>query len=246
MHEYKGAGVLYAALALAKVKPEEGDPLCYEKRLTEVYSQFVGYGDTCVDVGVHKGDHLMALRRLALAHQVHGFEPCPSFAEGLYVNRLALTSPGKTGKVDFVEDLSRPGYSGLKPIRPTHGRVHKVHAVTLDDWLRKRSMRGVPIRFIKIDTEGHDVDVLEGAAWTIATDQPIIACEWFKEGYTAHGRKAADLYDWAHEMGYSVGDLWGNLCEDRDEFLSAVDVSFWDWMLWPRWAVVAGLPGLLK
>jgi len=245
--------MLWTALQLEKESPEKSDPMCYEKRLTEVYSQFVGYGDTCIDVGVHKGDHYRALKLQGA--KVHGFEPCPTFLLDLpsMVQPLALTSPGRPSTLTFCEDLDRPGYSGLQhiadPSREAHLRLfHEVPAMTLDDWIRAEvRMNGFRrIRFLKIDTEGHDVDVLEGASWVISCDNPIIACEWFKEGYTAHGRKAEDLYDWAWDMGYTVGDLWGNLCESREEFLEVVDVSFWDWLLWPKWAVVAGLPGGLR
>ncbi len=133
-----------------------------------------------VDVGANIGRYTLPLSRLA--RHVHAFEPHPRLAyvlssalgENVSVHQvvvsdepgvLALTTPIVDGKPS--EGISRiGGFNENVPLSEL-----SVEAVTLDELADR------PIGFIKIDVEGHELNVLEGARKLIDAQQPIILIE---------------------------------------------------------------------
>lgn len=133
-----------------------------------------------VDVGANIGRYTLPLSRLA--RHVHAFEPHPRLA---YVLSAALDDNVSVHQV-LVSD--EPGVLALTtPIidgKPSEGisRIGgfndgvalselPVEAVTLDELADR------PIGFIKIDVEGHELNVLEGARELLDRQQPIILIE---------------------------------------------------------------------
>ena len=97
--------------------------------------------------------------------------------------------------------MTNPGYSGLRKRR--YERANEtieeilVKTARLDDILSK----DFEIRFVKIDVEGAELQVLRGARETIRRWNPVIVFE--------HGLGAADYYQTAPE---DVFDLLSNDC----------------------------------
>ena len=208
-----------------------GNVPAYEEHLKAAYRKFVRRGDFCVDVGVHAGEHLLELRRLGAT--TVGYEPLVEFDPGGcgMIRRFAVSSrPSHSQRFHLCTDAA--GESGLKERRPGSTVERFVPVTTLDREMDILFWRKGP-RYIKIDTEGHDLDVLEGAAQTITQDRPIISVEFSAATFKAHGRWDTDLWEWAERMDYRVGDLWGNLVEDLAEWRQVVDKSYWDYLLWP-------------
>ena len=133
-----------------------------------------------VDVGANIGRYTLPLSQLA--HYVHAFEPHPRLAyvlsaalrdnvrvhQALVSNApgtLALSTPIVAGTPS--EGLSRIGNfaDGLVVSQMA------VEAVMLDELADR------PIGFVKIDVEGHELNVLEGAQNLINAKQPVILIE---------------------------------------------------------------------
>jgi FkbM family methyltransferase len=135
-------------------------------------------GHTVVDVGANNGVYTYALAKFG-AH-VEAFEPLPECARA-----VAAFGSGNV-RVHGVALSSTTGVKELF-IPQTSGAVHTALASLTRPACAFESVR-VPVRrlddyylndvsFIKIDVEGHEIDVLKGAAETIARFHPLLLLE---------------------------------------------------------------------
>lgn len=133
-----------------------------------------------IDVGANKGVYLYHLCRRF--QRVVAFEPLPSMASYLShaapanarVHRLALSN--KSGEAEIR--LPR-GFNELASLEPASGgaatgaeiETHATPLATLDSF-------GLgPVGLIKIDVEGHELNVLEGARATLQRFHPTVLIE---------------------------------------------------------------------
>jgi FkbM family methyltransferase len=174
----------------------------YYDSLTELVMQRVLVPDAvCVDVGCHAGDILRLMMRYAPNGQFLAFEPIPEMAAKLHTNfnlpnvtiyELALSDTASTSQFNLV--TSNPYYSGLrkrKYDRPDETETTiEVKTDTLDNVLSREPKR---IDFIKIDVEGAEFHVLQGAKRCLIDNKPFIVFE--------HGLGASDCYDkWPEDV----------------------------------------------
>lgn len=149
-------------------------------KLTRLLAGFAGRGRTMLDVGANAGFH--ALTAGLFFRRVVAFEPTPATATRLErnimlsalrhidVKRFALSN--RIGEASFAVD---PGHCGANRIgdRPAAQSI-TVPLRTLDSIAADVGR----IDFIKIDVEGHECEVLEGAKETIAQDRPHLFVEF--------------------------------------------------------------------
>ena len=159
-----------------------------------VNQRFVELKDDAViiDVGANIGS--MALRfaqRVPRGH-VYAFEPT-DYAFGKLLNNLAL-NPHLAKRITpvqlFLSEQTKSEHQihayaswkvdGSAPnIHPMHGGAIKsaqsVSCVTLDDYCLKNRIQRVDL--IKIDTDGHELRVLQGARRTVEKNRPYIIFE---------------------------------------------------------------------
>jgi FkbM family methyltransferase len=158
----------------------------------EVMTALVRAGDHVLDIGAYVGWYTQVLSKaVGPEGRVYSFEPIPStFALlSFCVRRLRMRNV-----VLFNYAASRESGRAVMtvPEYPTGGEnFHQASLVAEAETaasLRRVSveLRTVdsvlpasarPIAFIKCDVEGHEADVLEGAARTIQRDQPALCVE---------------------------------------------------------------------
>jgi FkbM family methyltransferase len=151
-----------------------------------VFRQICRPGDVVVDVGANIGTHTLALSRIVgPSGVVYAFEPqrilfqalCATMALNSVTNVLALHAAAGTeaGFVHMPEvDYSRPNnFGGISATEVETSGTRRVHQFRLDDVLAERPA----VRFIKIDVEGMERDVLLGATDIIRTRRPILYVE---------------------------------------------------------------------
>jgi len=152
----------------------------------------------CVDVGAHRGSFLEQALRYAPRGQHIAFEPLPDLADELRrrfptvdVRPSALSDT--TGTAEFVRYRGRPALSGLRAREHVRARSEtlEVPLVRLDDELPETYAPHV----IKIDVEGAERQVLEGAMATIRTHRPLIVFEHAKSGAPHYGTTPHQLYE---------------------------------------------------
>lgn len=142
-----------------------------------------------IDVGAHLGAFSRELLDSGLFEGVVAFEPNPANAEslerlaaglkGLRVERSAVGAA--PGQHDFHCDADtatgsllayRKGYATAGPVTTL-----RVPVVTLDDYRAASHLARARIGLVKIDTQGHDLAVIEGASRTLASDRPLVIAE---------------------------------------------------------------------
>jgi FkbM family methyltransferase len=195
--------------------------------LATIFAAALAPDACCVDVGAHSGDVLAEIVRIAPRGRHIGFEPLPAHAAALRqrlpeveVREVAL---GDTpGSAPFVHVLDRPGWSGLKG-RPTpDGEAARTETIEvtvqrLDDALPA----GYAPALIKIDVEGAELGVLEGARATLTAHHPLIVFEHGLGSADHYGTSPDDVHGLLTGLRYRVFDLQGNGPYDRAAFAGA-------------------------
>ena len=148
----------------------------------------VGKGGVAVDIGANEGVYAFALSEQGAV--VHAFEANPAFADfaarslgdRAHVHRLALSN--ESGQASFYVPLADDGSElhlagNLKNSHSQFERqtVIKVEVRTLDSFALTN------VQFIKVDVEGSELEVLEGARETILRDHPALLLELLSGTY---------------------------------------------------------------
>jgi FkbM family methyltransferase len=177
-------------------------------RLDRAMARLVSPTSNCVDVGAHLGSTLSLLVKLAPRGKHMAFEPVARKAGWLRekfpevdVRDVALGNT--SGKVTFSENLSRPGFSGLRAPTDVNDRVREVEvqAACLDDLLAP----DYRLDFLKVDVEGAELKVLQGAARALKRDRPTILFESGPGGAEKFGLSRCDLFSYlTGEQGYAI------------------------------------------
>ena len=164
-----------------------------------------------IDVGAHTGT--------ALAHfldrgwQIWAFEPDPGNRSKLEARLATHKNAGNvtldTRCVSKVSESNLPfysseestGISGLSAFRDTHREGQRVDTVSLLDYFSGQQMPAVD--FLKIDTEGHDLFVLQGFPWE--RNKPrVIECEFEDLKTKPLGYTTEDMAQFLVDKGYTV------------------------------------------
>ena len=182
--EVPGVGKFYVDdnPALVKEAIRNGKP--WEPHIILEFVDYVVPGSTVLDVGAHIGSLTIPLALLTGPEgRVYAFEPQRKvFRElvyNLWINELDHVTPLR------LAASSEPGVIQMDPIDGFDGRVSigeggdTAEARTID------SFGLSDVSLIKIDVEGHEIDVLRGAQETIATSHPVILLEIWRENLEA-------------------------------------------------------------
>jgi FkbM family methyltransferase len=171
-----------------------------------VLAALVPCGGVAVDVGANHGVYAYALADIA--EQVVAFEPnpaCAAFARWMLrgraeVHELALSD--ESGRRTFYVPLTEKGMvlHLAGSLKRTHSQFPKmktydVEVRTLDDFDLMN------VRFIKVDVEGSEREVLDGGRGTIARDRPIMLLELLSGTHQDPGAYAAAICE---RFGYDA------------------------------------------
>ena len=168
----------------------------------ELLATLLRRGGTAVDVGANQGIYAYALSGIAAS--VHAFEAHPDYAafarstlgSRATVHTIALSNAKGRASffVPFADDGTELHFAGN--LKNTHAqfanqKVIETEVETLD------SFGLTDVTFIKIDVEGSELEVLEGAQVTIARDRPVLLLELLSGTYAdplAITRHVCNLY----------------------------------------------------
>ncbi len=161
----------------------------YEQNEIRFVRRTLRPGDSAIDVGGHIGFFTMQMAAAVGAEgRVYAFEPMDSnasllersiaengFSDRVRFQRAAVgATPGMATLTFPVETLNSGGAYLLRDgSAPLAGNQKKDVPVVALDALELRR----PVRFIKMDVEGAEPQVLRGAARILAEDKPVILSE---------------------------------------------------------------------
>lgn len=172
----------------------------YDLYTKRVLKSFLKPNSNCVDVGCYKGEILDLFLQYAPNGSHLAFEPIPLNFKHLEEDYKAYNNvdlyncalSNSEGMSEFQYVTSNPSYSGLK--RRSYVRDETIETVHVTTSTLDTVVKNKRIDCIKIDVEGAEYLVLEGAKQTILEHQPLIIFE--------HGKGASEYY------GYSPGQLF--------------------------------------
>lgn len=173
----------------------------YFDRLTnEIMKQNIKKASNCIDVGCHKGEMLVEILKLAPKGTHFAFEPIPAMYKnldrqfGAKAKIFAYALSDKCGKTTFQHVKNAPAYSGIKKRRYDIAKPEieeiEVEISTLDTIIPTE----IKIDFIKIDVEGAELGVLQGAIQLLKRDLPVVLFEFGLGASDFYGTKPDDIY----------------------------------------------------
>jgi FkbM family methyltransferase len=194
-------------------------------------------GGTYVDVGTNRGQVLREAVRIAPDGRHVAFEPIPALARevseafpSVDCRQKAVGPRAETAQFCYFRSLD--GWSGLRrspDISDAQGDPEyiSVEVATLD-----AELAGLSPRLVKIDVEGAELGVLEGACSLLGGARPVLIVEHVANAAALYGTPPGALWDLLHELDYDVFSVTGEGPFARSGFLAGSDVV--NWLAVPR------------
>lgn len=173
-----------------------------------------------IDVGAHCGQISKLFCKYFPNGHIYAFEP-GSYAWSIlskmqlfhrYKN-LTITHQGLSDKAQ-TQILHIPikqsgsigfGLSSLGTHQSTYfdDMIHEeISLTTLDNFAKQHGI--TKIDFIKIDIEGHEMHMLQGAEQILKRDKPVIYMECDDNMLISHGYQTKDIFDYLAQFDYDI------------------------------------------
>ena len=202
----------------------------YDIQTRKILKKVCREDSICIDVGCHRGEVLEWMIQYAPNAQHYAFEPIPEYVQYLkekfgkicHIFPFALSD--KSGATEFHFVQSNPSYSGIKKRRYDRANesveIISVNMRPMDEIIPLDEV----ISFIKIDVEGAEYLVLQGAQKTILKSKPVVLFETGKGGLDHYGLSPDSLFDFMDgHLKYQIfllgGWLKNNKALTKEEFL---------------------------
>jgi FkbM family methyltransferase len=217
---------------LAAVYPGARQALREEIGIRAILASTMRNDATYVDVGANRGQILREAVHLAPRGRHLAFEPVPSVAAdlasafpGVDCRQLALGARRETAK--FCHFRSLDGWSGLRrspEISDERGDPEYITVTvsTLDAEIGDRTPR-----VVKIDVEGAELGVMEGARTLLSQARPVVIFEHVAAAAALYGSSPENLWDLLAELKYEIFSVTGDGPFTRREFANNTSVVNW-------------------
>lgn len=154
----------------------------------EYLKEFIHVDDICVDVGAHGGSWAFPLGRISQKGRVFAFEALPYYAEVLDLTRrimgvknvevinMAVTDHDREVQLVWRDQEGRmlTGFTHILGDEEKASDTITVKGVALDSFfIGERNHIG----FLKMDVEGAEMNVLQGARGILSKHRPIVYSE---------------------------------------------------------------------
>ena len=177
--------------------------------------KFIKSGTDSIDVGVYRGVYSYEMSKYS--EKVHSFEPNPiifkyinknlkKFIKNIHLYNFALSNQNKTinlkipirnsnSNKEIFEEYYEMGKATIHNENNFENYENfEIQTKTIDELSFDNK-----ISFIKIDVEGHELEVIEGAINTIKRDKPVLLVEIEKQ-YTK--KEVAESINFINSLGY--------------------------------------------
>ena len=195
--------------------------LKYDRLTNKIISKVLSENSNTIDVGAHKGEIIDEILKTAKKGKVEAFEAIPSFALALrakfsedtrvVINETALSDSVGTTTFNYVKNA--PAYSGMKQrtyaVENPDIEELTVQMTRLDDYGFEN------IDLIKIDVEGAEMHVLNGAKETIRKSKPVVLFEFGIGGSDHYGTTSDDIFNYFQTLDMGIYTLDGFLKNDN-------------------------------
>lgn len=182
----------------------------YEKEKMNAIYKFLKPGMTFIDVGANKGDFsLIAAKIVGDKGRVLSFEPEPNNFNWLKkskelnkyknINQFEMALANTNGNTQFYLS-EKSGWHTLIPSLPNRSvRTININKRTLDSIIEKSDQKIV--NMMKIDVEGAELEVIQGARQTLVRNPNIIL---LIDIHPQLGVKPVEVCNILSELGFSI------------------------------------------
>lgn len=176
----------------------------WEKKLYDIYKKLLNKDDIAIDIGAYIGTHTLPMSHFC--KHVYAFEANPDIFKFLKINK----EQNEIENITLFNTLLSDSNKELTFYKRTDGtsRVSNKVVKGLSLFLQADSLDKIlntdeKIKLLKIDVEGHEFNVLQGAKEIIKKSRPIIMIEVFKQSRNK-------LVEWCTENNYNAESLRGD------------------------------------
>jgi FkbM family methyltransferase len=185
-YQFYGETVCFSTDVPNNFKVRLGETLSELQFLNFIYDErFIKPNTVWLDIGANIGNHTVSLAKTHSSSRCISVEANETIFQVLKgnveLNELSNVDLLCNG-VSSKSGLTFSSYFNDKQIgastitiKDSHG-LNSRHTVSIDSLIPK----DIRVSFIKIDCEGHDLEVLKGAEQTIIRDRPTVALEIWK------------------------------------------------------------------
>ncbi len=217
---------------LATFYPGARQALREEIAIGAILASTLRSDSTYVDVGANRGQVLREAVRVAPRGRHLAFEPIPALAAELTrdfseVNCRPLALGARPGTAEFCHFRGLDGWSGLRrspEVSDVRGDPEyiTVNVSTLDAEIGDR----LP-SVIKIDVEGAELGVIEGARGILTRARPVIVFEHVAAAAALYEFSSESLWDLLNELHYEIFSVTGEGPFTCGAFIEGTDTVNW-------------------
>lgn len=188
----------------------------YEPWLISLLERLLKPNSVMIDVGANVGVISLFAGKLCKNGKVYAFEPQKDLYAHLQTNSIENHVPNVVAYQLAVDDkggklfLHREGnvglfdYGGAMLSSSPDEESEEVSCISLDSWVTAHSIDRLD--FIKVDVEGMELSVLQGATSSILKYQPILLVEFYPDKLKKTRKNGAySLFQFVRSMNYKVG-----------------------------------------
>ena len=185
-----------------------------------------------VDVGANRGQVLRDAVRVSPGARHIAFEPIPALAAELAaafpgVDCRQLAIAGAPGTAEFCHFRKLDGWSGLRRSLVVSDEQGDPEYITVEVSTLDAELRDLSPALIKIDVEGAELGVLEGARSLLARVRPLVIFEHVAAAAELYDGDSGDLWDLLDGLGYEMLSVTGAGPFDRRAFAAERGVVNW-------------------
>ena len=217
---------------LAAFYPRARELLREEIAIKAVLAGILRGEEIYVDVGTNRGQLLREAIRLAPGARHVAFEPVPELAAELraafpQVDCRQVALSRDTGVAEFCHFRTMDGWSGLRrspEISDERGDPQYIEVTlsTLD-----LELADLTPRLIKIDVEGAELDVVEGAAAVLGRCRPFVIFEHVPAAAALYGAPPAGIWVLLTDLDYEIFSITGDGPLTRAAFEARAETVNW-------------------
>jgi FkbM family methyltransferase len=201
-----GVAVVEGDLLSSRVE-QAGTLACADGWL-QAFKAYIPEGGTVCDIGAALGDHTASYAAMVgSTGRVYAFEPYGPFLQCLYHNTADMPNVIVSGYAladresigVMVRSEAQPNNLGMAHLETVSGHGEWVRVKTLD----QMSESWDRLDFVKIDVEGMEPAVLDGAKATLTRFRPTLLIEVNTKALRLKGYSPADVYQRLRALGYT-------------------------------------------
>jgi len=182
----------------------------YESGTIHAITNSLRQGDVFIDAGANIGlMSLAAAQKVGKNGMVYAFEPIPDvlaqLKQNIQINNFknieviesALGSNREHRPIYEQQEINRGSASLVKP-ESNVTATHSISVETLDNFCV--SINKKPIRMIKADVEGWELEVLSGGQKLLASEEAPILCVEYSISYSPRKEQLHDVYNFIRNI----------------------------------------------